>query len=283
MALEHSFNYLFFDLNKQIETYQIHYVYDVFCKQHDIGPSPELYDPYFDLTVNRFNGHLFHDRFKESFQETLDSTIKEISSHIQEIYPSLPIFAERIDKEVEIAEILSDVYNHEKSLVEKIISEKVKFDFDGKLPLYLAFGTQYHMLFGNEKPAEPERKEDDFLFVLDTAKKFFQTIMEGLERLKLFMLFSLEMNEFNSKKIESSKKSEETNLLIDYVRKGEIKNALEKLNEIPKMANSPALIQLSSRFYNLERQFRENIISQDDYNLEFSKIVTSLIGHVSEI
>lgn len=282
MALEHSFNYLFFDLNKQIKTYQIHYVYDVFCKKHD-GPSPELYDPYFDLTVNRFNGHLFHDRFKESFKETLDTTIKEISSHIQEIYPSLPVFVERIDKEVEIAKILSDVFSHQKILVDNIISEKVKFDFGGKLPLYLAFGTQYHMLFGNEKPAEPERSEDDFLFVLDTAKKFFQTIVEGLERLKLFMLFRIEMNEFNSREIEKGKKSVEKSQLYGYISKAEIGPAFEKLSEIPKMANSQRLMLISSRYYKLEQQKQNGTISQADYKEEYARIVEALIGLINEV
>ncbi len=279
MNSEKSFQFVFYDLLDLIDSLSIKYqhkifpeiIYDEFIGWEPTGRSK------WGLNIVQF----FNSNGIGNFNRVIDKRLEKIHIHISKdriaLNPFLKYFIEEIDNRIQF---FSDFKKNKIHLDNLVASKKIHLSYIGYLSLEKDHENQQYHSWGAFK--EPTEKPDFDEFAYDEIQKllrsYLQCAINKLNRLVLFLKH--ELNLVNTQQ-SAFEKSANNSKLIELIAAGEVKQVFKKLLN-KKHKSSQLIIELSYRHNSLEKDKIQNIISYEEYYMQRSKIVASLITILSD-
>lgn len=280
MDNEYSYRYIFHDLLAVIDIYVIQYKFVVKTpefEEWDKGKGTLSWD----LKITRFSNYSIKSGFKEELQQIVNNIIEKINQDIDQLHYLLKYFSEQIKSEIGIIESLDPLNKTRSVHLRKLIkSKKIKFVYLGRQEIY-----EYIELFKQfgDITVEPDRAYDDYEYLTSNSFKYFETTLQSLQKLYLFLMHLQNVISFKSQEKIITNPSEFKKKLIAHLKKDEITEILDHLNSLESIAINPLFINLSSRHNSLEKKNSTKTISWQDYSEEHSRIVDAFLRLIMEL
>lgn len=275
MSKEHSYQYVFSELIKITEKIDIAYYHRALPTKYIDGVN-ELWGEYtWKLCVNRFCGKSNLKNFKNHLNEVSVQIMDYIVERRLDLYKFYDFFLLRLEESKSKIERLQC---SELSLAELIAGGTVKIIYTGYLPL----DEHYDLLqLGLDvSPKDTTDDENDLNKVYDISKEYFDAILQKLDRLSLFLKHEINIRDSQEEAMKNQKGKKD---LINLIRNGKLEELFKETEKSEEYAYDESIIQLSARYFILESDKNRDVINRDEYNLQISKLVTSLISAILKV
>ena len=275
MEKENSYNYVFWETIKYIDKVEVVYRHEALLTVEDENaPFPMPTGSQWCLNLVSICETKEKTKFNNIIAENIDSRIDYIKENRLDLFGFYKYFIVRIQRAIDnFSNLRNGNIKFEDLINQKIITLK----YLGYLPFHEHF--HLHQLGINGKPLEAEFDEKAFDEIYKLTKSYFDVIIKELTRLILFIKHELNLSIINRQQLESHKGKE---VFINLIKKGEIEKLFTEFGTIEEYKYDEDVIQLSARYFKLENDKNKDIISRDEYNIQSSKLISSLIKVISK-
>lgn len=261
-----SYKYIFWEILKFIEEIKIeyHHKLKITVEKESVDLSEMEMSSKWELGLISFCKFPSKKNFRESLVKQIDSRINYISKNKVELCDFYDYFIDRI--------------NESTAKFEKLESNETAFSDlvdEGVIILnYKGFERQLWGLESN-KSRKVDSDELDLNKIYDFSKKYFDVIIQEFNRLIMFLQHELNLIKLQKEQLQTQKGKDK---FIELIKKGEIQKLFDKLNLSESYKYNKDLIQLSARYFMLEKDKDKNIINRDEYNNQLAKLINSILN-----
>ncbi len=267
MNKDHSYKYVFFELLKFIEKIEIVYQHEALMTTCEDGYTPDG-ESQWCLRFISIGGISKHDGLRSQLQKIINQIINYIKENRLDLYGFYDYFLDCLEGN---NSKLEGLQSGEVKMVELINNGLVKPIYIGYLP------EHYHLLYGlgiNGKPKKAEHEKDSYDELYRISSSYLDIIVQEIARLIWFLKHEVNLSLLNQQQLKNQKGKDE---FLNLIKEGKIGQLFKELDSTEEFRYDEEIIQLSARFYSLENDKNKDIINRDEYNIQSTKLISSLI------
>jgi hypothetical protein len=270
----YSYKYVFFELLKFIEEVEIIYRHQAFATSYFCDWTDDVQldgKSKWSISLIKMCGYYKSEaeKLRNDLRNIINQKKKYVKDHRLELRIFYSYFLERLEKN---KSRLGKLRNGEIQIEEMANNGALILEYLGAFP----FSEEHELHAKNvSEPPEPAiHNEDSYTELHREIKKNLDIIIKELESLILFLKHEQNLYEFQDRQLKKGKGKSE---FVNLIKKGEIKRLFDKLDSIDEYSLNEDIILLSSRYYSLENEKQKGMIDRNDYNIQSSNLLSSLL------